>query len=269
MTFGFGPGPPLLRNITARTRPGRITLLLGPNGIGKTTLLRLLAGLLRPTDGEVADARGRAIHALPPAERARAIAYVSQRPGLDPAYRVRDLVALGRLAHGRRSGDDAAVEAALRATDLLALAHARPGELSVGQRQRVSLARGLAQIGGSGSIDHVLLLDEPLAALDMTHAASMLACLRAVAAEGTTIVASLHEIGWAARWGDEAWLLGPEGRFETGPVRAMVTPDRLAAVFGTDFECAPAHPPAPQHAPPQGLRLALPRPMTRGPTTHS
>lgn len=180
----------VLSRVQARFTPGW-TAIVGPNGAGKSTLLRLLAGLLPPSGGSVV-LEGRDLADWPLAERARRIAWLAQEGELSGDLTVRELVALGRLPHLGLLGtpgprDDAAVDAALAATECQAWQHRRLHELSGGERQRALLARALATDAP------VLLLDEPTTHLDAPHQVALARLLRRLSAT-RTIVSVLHDL---------------------------------------------------------------------------
>lgn len=201
--------------------------MLGPNGSGKTTLLRCLAGLLAPSAGRVL-VDGADPHRTPPAALARRVALQAQDAGAALGFTVRDVVAMGRLAH-RRSPfaaagpeDRAIVADALQRLDLAPLADRPVERLSGGERQRVMIARALAQR------PRVLLLDEPTNHLDVHHRFAVLDLVRAL---GITVVATLHDIELAARWCDRILLLeGGRLQADDAPERAL-TPERLTRIY--------------------------------------
>ena len=170
------------------------TAVVGPNGAGKSSLLRALAGLLPASAGEVR-LDGRRLREWPSRERARRVSWLAQHPDTSGDLTVRDVVLLGRIPHRGLlappgADDEAAVEAALRATDSLAWAHRRLSALSGGERQRVLLARALAVQSP------VLLLDEATTHLDPWHQVELVRLLRAWAAEHT-VVSVLHDLASA------------------------------------------------------------------------
>ena len=199
---------------------GRITGIVGANACGKSTLLRGLARLLKPTAGTVI-LDGTDIHRRPTGEVARTLGLLPQQPVVPSGVTVTDLVGRGRYPHQsgfRRwsSEDDAIVAEALDLTGTIDLADRLVDELSGGQRQRVWIAMALAQH------TDLLLLDEPTTYLDLAHQIDVLDLLAELnASRGTTIVMVLHELNLAARYADH--LIAMRG----GQIRAEGTPDEV------------------------------------------
>lgn len=180
--------PGRLDGVSAALRPGELTAICGPNGAGKTTLLRALAGL---EPGPVSLDQT-LLAQMSPRDRAQAIGYLSQHG--EPAWNlsVEALVRLGRLPHRTsRADDDAAAAAALAALDCAHLAPRGINTLSGGERARVFLARVLA------GQPRWILADEPLASLDLAHAAALLAHFRALADAGAGVVLVVHSLAHA------------------------------------------------------------------------
>jgi ABC-type Mn2+/Zn2+ transport system ATPase subunit len=186
LTAGYGRTP-AIEGIGFEVGAGKRIALLGPNGGGKTTLLRVLLGELRPMRGSV-EVRGRAA-SVPQTERSRLDFPVS---ALDVAV----MGALPRLAWWRRPGhgDREAARDALERVGIADRAHDTFGDLSGGQRQRVLIARGLVQDA------QLLLLDEPFAGLDVPAAAGLESLIAELAAEGRGIVIATHDLRQATRW---------------------------------------------------------------------
>ncbi len=221
-------GKEVLRGIDLRVEAGCLLGILGPNGCGKTSLLRCVAGLLAPARGSVSLA-GRPVAGMPPAVVAKMLAFQAQDGVAALGFDVRAVVRLGRLVH--RAGlfsrpsahDEAVVNDLLEAFELDGLAH-RPFEsLSGGERQRVAIARALAQE------PRILLLDEPTNHLDVRHRFLVLERVRAL---GITILASLHDIELAGRFCDRILLLDAGAAVAQGAPEDVLTPDAIAAVYG-------------------------------------
>ena len=209
--------------------PGEFVVLLGPNGAGKTTLLRMMLGLMRADAGRATIAGDDAAR-LAPAERARRASYLPQaRPLAWPAS-VRDVVALGRFAHGTSAGrlrgaDGEAVDRALVAAHLEALADRAVDTLSGGELARVHVARALAAEAS------LIVADEPVSALDPRHQHRVLALLRAHVASGGGVLAVLHDLDLAARYADRlVWMA--DGRIVAdGDVTTTMTAERIAGIY--------------------------------------
>ncbi|WP_151719364.1 ABC transporter ATP-binding protein [Gemmobacter serpentinus] len=225
----------LLSDISLTVRQGRVTGILGPNGSGKSTLMRLMAGQIRPSEGEVLF-QGRRVADHSARDLARHLAHLPQIPPAVPGMGLRDLVALGRYPwHGALgrfgASDHLAVEAALTRTGLAAFSDRQVDLLSGGERQRGWIAMLLAQ--GADC----LLLDEPTSALDLCHQIEVLGLLRRLNREqGLTVVMVLHDVNLAARFCDDLIALR-EGRLVDAASADRVTqPDRLSELYGLDME---------------------------------
>ncbi|HYJ28536.1 MAG TPA: ABC transporter ATP-binding protein [Nocardioides sp.] len=212
---------------------GKVTVIVGANACGKSTLLRGLARLLRPRSGAVL-LDGEAIHRLPTKQVARTLGLLPQNPIAPEGVTVSDLVGRGRHPHhgafGRwTSEDEQAVAEALTLTDTIGLADRVVDELSGGQRQRVWIAMALAQ--GTD----LLLLDEPTTYLDVAHQVEMLDLLAELnVRRGTTIVMVLHDLNLSARYADHLVALHTGRIVAEGTPREVVTEDVVRTVFGLD-----------------------------------
>ena len=232
VTFGYRRGVRVLRSVSAEIGPG-LTVLLGPNGAGKSTLARLLMGFVRPWKGR-AEIDGKPVETLNARERARRVGFVSQRPEVAAAFRVREVVALGRYGVGP---DESAVSSALERMELADLARRAFATLSVGQQQRVTIARALAQIDGSPT--PALIADEPFSAMDPAHSLRAAGIVSELGRSGASVLLVLHDFTLARRIADRAILLDSEGNAaSTGPAAEVLTPRLLERVFGVAFhEC--------------------------------
>jgi len=228
--FSYG-GAAVLDGLSLEVAEGELAAVIGPNGTGKTTLIRLASGALPPGAGSVR-LGGRDLAAIPAAERARFVAVVPQesRPAFD--FTVREVVRMGRAPHlgllgleGRR--DALAADEAMRRTDVLGLAGRPFLSLSGGERQRVIVARALAQE------PRLLLLDEPTAFLDLRHRLLLQELLARLHREtGLTLLIASHDLDLAARLASRIVLLHRGSVAADGPPAAVLTPDHLRRVYG-------------------------------------
>ena len=211
-----------------------VTVIVGANACGKSTLLRGMARLLKPTAGAVL-LDGEAIHRTPTRQVARTLGLLPQSPVTPEGVTVVDLVGRGRHPHQgafRRwsAADEDAVVEALALTGTTDLAHRVVDELSGGQRQRVWIAMALAQ--GTD----LLLLDEPTTYLDLAHQVEMLDLLADLnARRGTTVVMVLHDLNLAARYADHLVAMADGVVVAEGPPAEVVTEDVVRGVF--DLDC--------------------------------
>lgn len=236
LSFAYGRFQ-ALRAVNASALAGRITAVIGPNAAGKSTLLRCVIGALRPTNGRVL-IDGEEAHRLPTRRLAQRIAYVPQRSIVAAAFTVRQVIELGRYS---LPPSRARVDEAIERLDLADVADRPYPELSVGQQQRVTLARALAQLADNGH----LILDEPMSAMDLRHVHETVRILRELAEGGVAIVLAMHDLTLAAAAAHEFWLLH-EGRLvASGGVGDVLQPTRLEGVFGVAFKWldAPGGPP--------------------------
>jgi iron complex transport system ATP-binding protein len=213
---------------------GEVLALLGPNGGGKTTLLKTLLGLLAPIAGEVSIG-GAPLQRHSARERARLIAYVPQSHVATFAFPVESVVLMGRTAHGnlfsRPTAHDRTV--ALSMLERFGIKHlsGRPYTMiSGGERQLVLLARALAQE------PHFVVLDEPTASLDFGNQGKVMREIRALAAAGLAVLFTTHDPNQAHRYADRAILLRDGRCFADGPVRDLLTRERLEALYGARVE---------------------------------
>ncbi|MCU1571000.1 MAG: transporter ATP-binding protein [Naasia sp.] len=217
---------------------GRVSVIVGANASGKSTLLRAMARLLAPRSGRVL-LDGRIIGDMPTREVATVLGLLPQSPQAPEGIAVADLVGRGRYPHQgwvRRwsAADDAAVAEALAATDTGDLADRPVDQLSGGQRQRVWIAMALAQR------TDVLLLDEPTTFLDVAHQVEVLDLLTDLNRDrGTTIVVVLHDLNLAARYADHLFAMKDGRLVAQGDPRAVVTEELVAEVFGMSARVIP------------------------------
>jgi iron complex transport system ATP-binding protein len=222
------------RGLDVALATGDVLALLGPNGGGKTTLLKTLLGLLAPQSGEVR-LGDRRLASLTTRERARLIAYVPQFHVATFAFTVEAVVLMGRTAHGnlfsRPSSADRAI--AVRVLERFGIAHLRERPytmISGGERQLVLLARALAQE------PQFVVLDEPTASLDFGNQGKVLREIRALALSGHGVLFTTHDPNHAMRAADRAYLLRDGIRVGEGASGVILTQAQLERLYGTAVE---------------------------------
>ncbi|MBL4697866.1 MAG: ABC transporter ATP-binding protein [Phycisphaerales bacterium] len=224
--FRYTKGPLVLKGISCTIRSGAITAIVGPNGSGKSTLIRLLAGLRTPESGRI-ELNSQSLSAYAHTDRARQIAFIEQRPNLAFDFSVRRVVEFGTHAIG---SDRQRIDDALVRFELAEIPSKPYGHLSVGQQQRVSIARAWVQIAGNPS--GYLLADEPCSAMDPKHALQSMGAFEALAQTGIGIGVVIHDLTSAARWADDAIVLNQVGELAAqGSASDILTEDVLSAVF--------------------------------------
>ena len=224
--FSYQSDWPVITGCDAVLDPGRLCALVGPNAAGKSTLLRLILGQLKPQRGLVT-VHGRPVSDLSSKQRARWVSYVPQRSHCAFTFTVQQVVAMGRHALGI---DDSVVDQALEDNDLASLRDSIYTQLSAGQQQRVLLARAMAQASGGGK---VMLLDEPTSALDLFHVHQTMAQLVQLARSGLAVLVVLHDLNLAAQYADDVWILH-QGRFAAvGSWQRVLVSSMLEPVYGT------------------------------------
>ncbi len=213
-----------------QARPGEIVAILGPNASGKSTLLQLIAGVLQPLSGRIL-LNGFVIHSLSPRNRAQRIAMVQQESRLLFPARVWEFVLQGRHAHGRslrfESSDDILItQNALAQVGAAALSDRLMDQISGGEKQRVILARAIAQQ------PLLLLLDEPTLHLDIAAQVGLLDALRRLSAQNRyTVVVVTHELNLAAEYADQILLMQSGRCLRVGPPALIYQRELLEQVF--------------------------------------
>lgn len=236
LTLGYGERQ-VATDLNVVIPDGSFTVIIGPNACGKSTLLRALARMLKPTAGAV-HLDGKMITTMPTKEVARRLGLLPQTSIVPEGITVADLVARGRYPHQRlmrqwSPADEAAVAEAMRATDITELADRIVDELSGGQRQRVWLAMVLAQQ------TPILLLDEPTTFLDIAHQFDILDLCAELHESGRTLVAVLHDLNQACRYATHLIVMRAGRIVAEGDPNRIITPALIEEVFGLRCEVIP------------------------------
>jgi len=227
------PGRRVIEDLDLEIAPGRITMIIGANACGKSTLLGVLARLRAPLDGRV-ELDGADVSTIPRRRFARTVGLLPQHPVAPDGLSVAELVARGRHPHRGvfqrwNAEDSARVDDAMARTGVSELADRPLGDLSGGQRQRVWIAMALAQN------PQILLLDEPTTFLDLSHQLEVLDLLRELnRTQGTTIVVVLHELNMAARYADELVVMSQGRIVAHGEPTAVLTREVVSEAFALD-----------------------------------
>ncbi|MBE3638566.1 ABC transporter ATP-binding protein [Mangrovicoccus algicola] len=242
------------RDLSLEIPEGSFTVIVGPNACGKSTLLRALARLLPPAEGQVV-LDGKAIGTLPARDVARRLGLLPQSPVAPDGITVADLVARGRYPHQSflrqwSPADAQAVAAALEATGLRDLAERPVGELSGGQRQRAWIAMALAQD------TPILLLDEPTTYLDIAHQIEVLGLLADLNEAGRTVLAVLHDLNQACRYATHLVAMRDGAILAEGPPSEIVDSALVDRAFGLQARVMPD--------PETGTPMIVPRARPRG-----
>lgn len=225
----------ILNEISLVIPNNRISVIIGANACGKSTLLKTMARLLKPTSGNVM-LDGKAINKMPPKQLAKVLGILPQSPIVPEGISVADLVGRGRFPHqslltGWTKKDNEAVAEAMEMMNITELANRHIDELSGGQRQRVWIAMALAQQ------TDILFLDEPTTFLDITYQVEILDMLTDLNRKhGTTIVMVLHDINLSARYADYLFALRQGELIAEGDPSKVITSKLVKDVFGLDCE---------------------------------
>ena len=232
LSFSY-PGRPVLKHIDFALRPGEVVSLLGPNGCGKSTLIRLMLGLLRGS-GDIS-LKGKPLAHYSQKAVAQHIAYIPQYHNVPFNYTVREMVVMGRIAKlgffsqpGKR--DYAVAENAMKEVGIAALAGRPFGQLSGGQKQMVMLARALAQEVGT------FIMDEPVTGLDYGNQMRLLEMITHLAAKGYTFLKTTHYPDHALLVSDRVAVMHEGRMIADGAPDAVITPEMLQKVYGVEAE---------------------------------
>ncbi|MFK4819618.1 ABC transporter ATP-binding protein [Ochrobactrum quorumnocens] len=224
---------PVLEAVGFEAGEGELIGLIGPNGAGKTTLLRAILGLTSSTGNILLD--GSDLRRMQVADRAKIIAYLPQERDVAWPVTVKTLVSLGRSAlkpafSGFDHTDETVVETAMKRMGVAELASRPANELSGGERARVLIARVLAQDTS------IILADEPVAGLDPAHQLELMELFAGLAQENRTVIASLHDLGLAAKYCTRLIVLDDGRLIADGTPEDVLTPALLRDVYGIDAQ---------------------------------
>ena len=222
----------VLSGLNLEVAAGSVVAIAGPNGVGKSTLLKLIAGAISPQRGTVR-VDGRDVSSLSARERALLVAVVPQSPELPPGASALDVALMGRNPHlgllSWEGEDDVAIALdAMRLTGAAEFADRPVDRLSGGERQRVAIAMAIAQQ------TPILLLDEPTANLDLAYQPAIMRLMRDLATQGRTIVAAVHDLTLAAQFCDEIVLLSEGRSVAVGAPWDVLTEELIREVYDAD-----------------------------------
>lgn len=229
----FSYKKPVLKGLSFEVEPGELLAVLGPNGSGKSSLLKIIVGILKPASGSVLlDERD--LLAIPRREAARLIGYVAQESVVRFPLTAMEFVLQGRFAQGRLIGFESEEDMrdsawAMEMTGTMEFASRPLSELSGGERQRVMLARALA------SRPRLLVLDEPVANLDIAHQVKMLDLVKSLTSDGAlSAIVVTHELNLAAEFATRVLMLKEGEALGCDSPREVLTEERLKALFDAD-----------------------------------
>lgn len=222
----------VLKSVSIEVGPGEIVGLIGPNGSGKTTMIRVISGVLRDYSGSIG-VGGREVRELAPGELAEMVAVVPQEAETALPFTVTEVALMGRHPYLKGIAFETSVDleialAALERAGAAHLAGRNIQKLSSGERQRVVFARALAQQPGA------LLLDEPTSFLDIRYQVELYDMVRELAEEGVSVLTALHDLNLAAEYCDRIYILKEGEVFASGPTDEVLTYANLTDVFGSD-----------------------------------
>lgn len=238
LEFGYRGRQEVLRGVDLIAQPGRLLSILGPNGSGKTTMLRCLLGQLKPSGGRIL-LDGKTIHKHSARSLARLMAYVPQFPQSAFAFSVREIILMGRYAHAGMMGlagqqDLAVAQQAMIMTQTQDLADRTLDELSGGEAQRVMIARALAQQPA------VMLLDEPTSHLDIGNQLHIQRMMQRVAHDWPmAVICVSHDVNLAARFSDELMLMRDGKVLAHGSSAEVLQPEILSKVYDVKISLVP------------------------------
>lgn len=228
----------VLENVSFEIQEGKVTSLIGPNGAGKSTVMNLISRLIERDQGEIL-LDGKDITKWKRKELSKHLAILTQTNNLNMKLTIRELVAFGRFPYSNghnTAEDEAKIDEAIRYMELENIQYQFIDELSGGQRQRALIAMVIAQD------TRYVLLDEPTNNLDIYHATNMMKIARKLCDElGKTVIMVLHDINYAAFYSDYICVFKDGAIAEYGPVKEVITEEKLSSIYQVDFEVQEFH----------------------------
>ncbi len=239
LSFGYSSEREVIRNVSFRIEEPSFVCIVGPNGVGKSTLIRCMNGLVSPTEGRVR-IFGRDVSDYSPKELARTMSYVPVMTSDFNVLTVLDTVLIGRYAHQRWRTTDEDIEVAYKALEAMEigdLSMRNFNELSAGQHQKVSLARGLVQE------PRVLILDEPTSNLDVRHQMYVSAFLRLLVRKtGMTVIMVSHDLNLSSKFADKIIVMSPPGiLYGMGEPKDVITERMIEDVYKVECDIVDDH----------------------------
>ena len=239
LTFGYGSDEPVIRDISFTIDEPEFVCIVGPNGVGKSTLIKCLNGLIRPTEGMVR-VYGRDVGDYKLKELAQVVGYVPVMTGDFNVMTVLDTVLLGRYARQKWRTTPEDIDLAHRSLEVMEIPHLAMrnfNELSAGQHQKVAIARGLVQE------PKILILDEPTSNLDIRHQMYVSAFLKRLSAmTGITVLMISHDLNLAAKYADKVMVMAPPGRiYCMGTPRETISNEMIRDVYKVRSEIVDDH----------------------------
>lgn len=232
MSFAYNQDN-ILEKINMEIQTGQLISIIGPNGVGKSTLLKCLSNIYKPGSGMVY-LNGEEIVNIEVRELAKILAYVPQRQADNFSMTVYEMILLGRRPYIKwkvTAEDEAVVESILERLNIMHLAERELNTLSGGERQKIAVARALAQEA------EILFLDEPVSSLDINHQLEVMELLsELVDQDRLTVVVVLHDLNLACNFSDTAYLLWEKGLYTAGKPEQVLTADNIKEVYGIDVD---------------------------------
>jgi len=221
----------ILRNASVAVKPGRFTAIVGPNGAGKSSLLKVLSHEQRAHSGKVM-LNGKSIRKYKPKELSRVRSVLAQHSNLQFAFTVSEVIALSRQSHSTSRDENAKlIEEVMEATGTLSLAERNYLTLSGGEKQRVQLARVLAQVWDETLFPRYVLLDEPTSSMDIAQQQSMFSTVKKICSRNIGVLAIVHDLNVAAQFADYIYMMNKGQVVGSGTVAEVFTKQNIEHTF--------------------------------------